>query len=269
MNLNIGKVRLVYFSATGTGKKIVNQIASAIELDTDIIDLTPPKTDASYEIGKEELAIFSTPVYEGRVPQTVMNRLKRVKGDDTTAVLVVMYGNRAFEDSLLELHDTVKELGFLPIAGAAFIGQHSIHSEKIPVAAGRPDELDLKKAHEFGREIIKKMESLDYLTDLKVPGNYPYSEETRIRTEEIRAGAHPVTDADVCILCGSCARVCPKGCVKVSDVVETIVEKCMICSACVHNCPTGARHWENENILRVAKWLSTHHGERKEPEIFL
>ena len=267
--MNIKGIRLVYFSPTGTGKRIVKEIASVMKMDTNIIDLTPPNTNRHYNLGRDELVIFSTPVYEGRVPATVISRLKMVKGDKTPAVIVVMYGNRAYEDALLELRDTITKQGFSPIAGAAFIGQHSFSSEKTPIGAGRPDAMDLKKAHEFGLDVLKKMKSLDEFPVLMVPGNYPYSENTRARTEAIRSGAHPVTDAATCNLCGTCASVCPIGCVEVSDVVKTEVEKCMLCSACVQMCPTGARRWEHEPLLRVAKWLSNQHGDRKEPEVFL
>jgi ferredoxin/flavodoxin len=270
MTLKIRKVNLVYFSPTGTGKKIIKEIASAMKLNTDTIDLTPPNANRSNYLERDELAIFSTPVYEGRVPSTAIDRLKMVKGDKTPAVIVVMYGNRAYEDALLELRDTVTEQGFKPIAGAAFIGQHSFSSEKTPIGAGRPDESDIMKAHEFGLEILNRMKSLDEFPVLKVPGNHPYSENTRLRTEAIRAGAYPVTDAVTCNLCGDCAGVCPTGCVEVSDSVKTEVEKCMLCSACVHICPTGARRWEHEPLLRVAKWLSTERAhDRREPETFL
>ena len=269
MTLNITKVNLVYFSPTGTGKKIVKEIASVMKLNIDTIDLTSPNTNHNYQLGRDELAIFSTPVYEGRVPTTVINRLKLVKGDKTPAVIVVMYGNRDFEDSLLELNDTIKEQGFSPIAGAAFIGQHSFSTEKTPIGAGRPDEMDLKKAHEFGLQILEKVKNLDEFPALMVPGNYPYTENTRTRTEAIRSGAYPVTDAGTCNLCGVCASVCPTACIEVSDVVKTEVEKCILCSACVQGCPTGARRWEHEPLLRVAKWLSSQHGDRKEPKIFL
>ena len=32
----------------------------------------------------------------------------------------------------------------MPIAGAAFIGEHSYHTEARPIAPGRPDEADLQ-----------------------------------------------------------------------------------------------------------------------------
>jgi Fe-S-cluster-containing hydrogenase component 2 len=65
-----------------------------------------------------------------------------------------------------------------------------------------------------------------------------------------------------------CARVCPTSVVSVSDAVETEKKNCISCTSCVKNCPTGARRWKNENIKKVADWLHTNYGARKEPEIF-
>jgi NAD-dependent dihydropyrimidine dehydrogenase PreA subunit len=262
--MNIKKIKLVYFSPTGTGKKTVNAIAKGIGHDADTIDLTPPNSNQmSYKLEKDELAIIAVPVYSGRVSQTAIDRLNNIKGDATAAVLVAIYGNRAFEDALLELHHTTNELGFKTIAGATFIGQHSYDTEETPIATGRPDSEDLKKANEFGvgiREIIKRT---DEVPVPKIPGNYPYRERGS------GGPRSPETDEATCTLCGTCASVCPTGSIEVIDLVETKKEDCIACTACVQNCPTGARHWEHEGILGAAKWLSTEHGDRKEPEIFL
>lgn len=262
--MNEHKVKLIYFSPTGTGKKTVNEIAKGIGYDTETIDLTPPDASLkSYKLEKDELAIIAVPVYGGRVPQTAIDRLNKIRGDTTAAVLITMYGNRAFEDALLELHNTIKELGFKTIAGAAFIGQHSFDSQETPIATGRPDSEDLKKAHEFGVKVLEIIKETEKTPALKIPGNYPYRERG---SGDPRS---PETDEAACTLCGTCASVCPTGSVDVTNVVETRKEQCIACTACVQNCPTGARHWEHEGILGAAKWLSTEHGDRKEPEIFL
>jgi ferredoxin len=262
--MNITKIKLVYFSPTRTGNKTVNEIAKGIGLDADTIDLTPNNSkQMSYKLEKDELAIIAVPVYSGRVSQTAIDRLNNIKGDSTASVLVTIYGNRAFEDALLELHNTTKELGFKTIAGAAFIGQHSFDSEETPIATGRPDSEDLRKAHEFGVKIGKIIKEEDEVPIPEIPGNYPYRE---------RGGGSlrsPETDEATCTLCGTCASVCPTGSIEIMDLVETHKEGCIACTACVQNCPTGARHWEHEGILGAAKWLSTEHGDRKEPEIFL
>lgn len=262
--MDIKKVKLVYFSPTGTGKKTVNAIAEGIGYETDSIDLTPPNSiKMRYKLGKNELAIIAVPVYSGRVPQTAIDRLWNISGDGTAAVLVVVYGNRAFEDALLELHHKTNELGFRTIAGAALIGQHSYDSEETPIATGRPDSEDLRKANDFGVRIKKIIEGTDEVSEPKIPGNVPYREQ---RSRDPRS---PDTDEATCTLCGTCGNVCPTGSIEVMDLVETQKEGCISCTACVQNCPTGARHWEHKGILKAAKWLSTEHGGRKEPAIFL
>ena len=262
--MNINKVKLVYFSPTGTGKKTVFEIAKGTGLATATVDLTQSNAgQINIKLEKEDLAIFAVPVYGGRVPQLALDRLNNVKGDFTPAVLVALYGNRAYEDALLELHNTTKALGFKTIACAAFIGQHSFDSEDTPIASGRPDSEDLKKANEFGVKIIEKIKGIGELSEIKVPGNYPYREGGS------GSPRSPETDEAKCILCGLCASVCPTGCIEVSDKVETQKDACIACTACVQNCPTGARHWAHAGILGAAKWLSTEHGDRKEPETFI
>jgi ferredoxin len=262
--LDLTKVRLVYFSPTGTGRKTIKEIAKGIGIDTKVIDVTLPDTDLElFKLGSEELAIFSVPVYGGRVPLTALERLEAVKGESTPAVLVAVYGNRAYEDALLELHNKTTELGFKTIAAAAFIGQHSFDTHETPIATGRPDSEDLKKAHRFGADVLNKIKRIGELQEINVPGNYPYRERGS------RAPRSPETVPATCILCGMCARVCPVACVEVSNVVATEKDQCITCSACVQNCPTGARLWEHEGILKAARWLSEEHGARKEPDIFL
>ena len=262
--MKISKIKLVYYSPTGTGKRTVEAIKKGMDLDYDVIDLTPPDTEfKSHSLAKDELAIIAAPVYSGRIPAVAVNRIKKVKGAGTPAVLVAVYGNRAFEDALIELKDITEELGFKAVAGSAFIGQHSFDSEDSPIATGRPDGEDISKAMDFGVKVMEKIKGMGEIPDLEVPGNHPY-----------RKGGggdprSPETDPDSCILCGMCARVCPTGCVEVTDIVETQKEKCTSCTACVQNCPTAARHWEHEGILKAAKWLSTEHGTRREPEVFL
>lgn len=259
------RVNLVYYSPTGTSKKIAESVVEGLGIcERNVIDLTHPSPeDNVHSIKDDELLVIAVPVYSGRVPPIAVNRIKTLKGDDTPAVLLAVYGNRAFDDALLELKDITSENGFKAVAGGAFIGVHSFDTPETPIATGRPDDLDVKKAVEFGEKIKEKLEGLTEVPDLAVPGNHPY-----------RKGGggdprSPETDPETCILCGTCAKVCPTAAVTVSDSVETVKENCTACTACVRNCPTSARHWEHEGIKKAAMWLHTNYSERREPETFL
>ena len=132
------QINLIYFSATGTTRKVLESIAEGFgATQVEHINLTLPgsiqQTPPSF---KNELAIIGAPVYGGRLPVDAIDRLKRLKANDTPTVLIVVYGNREFDDALLELKNLSIELGFQPIAAAAFIGEHSFASEDIPIANG-------------------------------------------------------------------------------------------------------------------------------------
>ena len=267
--MNIGSITLVYFSPTRTTKQIIESIAKGIKnRSITHIDLTPPiVNDQGVVEFDEELVIIGAPVYAGRIPVEAVSRLQKFKANNTPAVVVVVYGNREYEDALAELRDLALKGGFKPVAGGAFIGVHSFSTEETPIAQERPDRKDLKKALEFGEKIKAKMEGYGGSKDiprLQVPGNYPYKERGQ-RSEVIS----PITKEEHCILCGQCAEVCPTAAITINTEVVTKQEACIYCCACVKNCPSNARIMEHPRIRKIAIWLSTNYIERREPEIFL
>lgn len=269
------KLKLVYFSPTGTSKRAAEAVAKGLGTEFDRVDLTLPDAETKkHRFKSDELTVFAAPVYSGRIPVTAVGRLKKVKGRQSPAVLIVVYGNKAFEDALLELKDIALEQGFRPIAGAAFIGEHSFDTPETPIATGRPDEVDLDKAEVFGEQ-VKEIFGLSEAREreLEVPGHRPYRENSdwnKPYGEREKADQwSPETNTETCILCGMCARVCPTAAVTVNGSVKTVKADCIACTACVKSCPTGARIWKHERVRKAASWLYTNCIERREPEFYL
>jgi ferredoxin len=266
--MNINSVKLIYFSPNKTTKRVLEGIAQGIQVERiDHLDLTPPaaKTQEFGEM-QDEFVIIGAPVYGGRVAIEAVKRVHRIKVNQIPAVIVVVYGNRAYEDALLELKNLTVEAGFIPIAGGAFIGEHSHSNEITPIACGRPGVEDLKKAREFGMLIRKKMRDTNFLNEippLQVPGNFPYKERRN------RPKVSPVTRKTLCTLCGTCATVCPNGAITVSHMVMTDPDGCISCCSCIKNCPTQARIFEAPEVKKIAEWLSKNCRDRKEPEIYV
>lgn len=266
--MKIKTMKLIYFSPTQTTKRIVEEIGRGISLDqVERIDLTLPEAVKQPVAPiKDALAIIGIPVYGGRVPLEAIERLQRLQGQNVPAIIVAVYGNRAFEDALLELKDLVSSIGFRPIAAGAFIGEHSFSDDATPVAPGRPDVNDLQKAREFGKAVSSKLAeaaSVEAITPLSVPGDFPYKER------KPRSNMAPMTHDDLCIQCETCVAVCPVAAVSLKEVIETDAALCILCCACVKNCPTTARKMENPGIRKAAEWLVANFSARKEPEIFI
>jgi ferredoxin len=265
--MKVNTLNLVYFSPTQTTKKVLAGIAQGIQPDAIThLNLTPPQIKTR-ELAPVDasLAIIGAPVYGGRIPVDATERLRQVKGNGVPAVVVVVYGNRAYEDALLELKDIAVECGFVPIAGAAFIGEHSFSTDAMPIAQNRPDEDDLDKARAFGQQIREKMLALspDAAPPLTVPGNSPY------KPWKHTPGPVPTTHADLCTLCGDCADACPTSAITIGSDVVTDPNACILCCACTRACPTEARVMEDPRVVSTTRWLDENFSVRKEPEVFV
>lgn len=233
----------------------------------EMTDITKPAARRqALETLENELLVLGVPVYMGRVPALFREWLHSVKACNTPVVCIVVYGNRAYDNALLELKDILLERGCIPIAGAAYIGEHSYSSSETPIAEGRPDTGDLSHAELFGRKINEKLKSVpaaNHIPDLKIPGTYPYEGNTELWNEDF------IATSNVCTECGICAQICPVGAIdsKNSSLIDK--EKCITCCACIKKCPENAKKMKSGPVKQTAGRLSKLHFDRKEPEFFL
>ena len=123
--MNIKKSSALYFSPTGGTKKIAEHIASGLCDAAEFLDVTSSGRELAF--GPEDFVVIAVPVFGGRVPSPTAERLSHVRAEGTPAAIVAVYGNRAYEDALLELRGLAEERGFKVMAAAAFIARHSIH----------------------------------------------------------------------------------------------------------------------------------------------
>ena len=253
---------LIYFSPTGTSRTVSENIAKGLGAKEIIhYDLTLPASNIEM-ILNEGVAIIGIPIYAGRVPELFLERFKAMTSTGMQAVLVALYGNREFEDALVELRDVVTAQGFAVIAGSAFIGEHSYSTAERPIAAGRPDRQDLEIATEFGRQIAAKI-AQNTLECPEIDGNVPYRERVKF------GGIAPETDKGKCTLCGKCEAVCPTGVITVSDSVVTNADNCIMCCACVRVCEFDARHLIAPVIEERRTMLIKNCSTPKMPKLFL
>lgn len=234
--MNLTAANLIYFSPTNTTQKVVRAIGAGTGLIAREYDFTHLLTPPAAPVFKEnELVVIGAPVYVGRVPAVTLDYLRSLQGTCTPCVLIGLYGNRAFDDFLLELEDLARERGFIPVAAAAFIGEHSFSNQP---AGGRPNSIDLAAATEFGSEISKKIKEASAVPGLplgSIPGNRPYR-------APFRSGGVPFAPvvSENCASCGACASACPTGAISRDDVRDIEASTCIRCRACAQVCPNSA-----------------------------
>ena len=271
------KVWAVYFSATDTTKKIVltiaDEAARLLGAEREDYDFTlPGMRENGFAAGKDDLVIFGTPVYAGRVPNVLLKYLATIQGNGALAVPVVLFGNRNFDDGLIELRDILENTGFHTVAAAAFVGEHSFSKT---LAAGRPDADDMKEALAFAGKVAEKVKGLpegEAPAPVEVEGvPHPYRGYYQPRDRkgvsiDIRKVKSLVSDA--CDDCKICADVCPMGSISHENVRE-YTGICIKCGACIKKCPKQARYYEDEGYLYHQHELEEGYTRRAAISLFL
>ncbi|MDD2189617.1 MAG: EFR1 family ferrodoxin [Eubacteriales bacterium] len=271
------KVWAVYFSATGTTKKVIECIAKAaaqkLNAEYDTYDFTLPdarKDPLKFLAG--DMVIFGTPVYAGRVPNVLLKYLAAIEGNNAAAVPVVLYGNRDYDDALIELRDILEKGNLHTIAAAAFIGEHSFSYK---LANARPDEKDMLKAADFAIKTADKVIALNdtglekpvFVKGIPNPYRGYYQPRDRAGNPVDIRKVKPLTNED-CNNCMICADVCPMGSISRDDVRE-YTGICIKCGACIKKCPLHAKYYEDAGFLYHKNELEEGLTRRAEPEWFL
>ena len=265
--MEIKKIHLIYFSPTRTTKQVLHHLASGFSgVEVIPVDITYPHNDFVLDIPAGELAIFGAPVYGGRIARVAVERLKNIRTTGAPAIIAAVYGNREFEDALIELKDLVEAHGFKPLAACTFIGEHSFSEQTALIAPGRPDAEDIKMVKQYGMTIqnhLQKANALSEMVTIKVPGNVPYKKGV---------GSIPFTpeiDDLICTQCGECLPVCPTGAITLTDSVKIDMDTCIFCCSCKKSCPETAIAITAPPIREKMKFLSHKSMGRKEPQLFL
>ena len=253
-------VSQIIFSPTGGTKQVADTITNVWGMAVNEIDLTNAETDfATLSLSKEDIAIIAVPSFGGRVPSIATQRISKIRGNQARCVIVCVYGNRAYEDTLIELNDIAAKSGFKVIAAIAAIAEHSIMHQ---YAAGRPDAKDQQELQDYAKKILEKINSSVAETSTpQIPGNSPYKKAGG-------AGLVPKANSN-CTNCGLCAKNCPAQAISKENFKVTDNKKCISCMRCVAKCPQSARKVNGAMVSAAALAMKKACSARKENELYI
>jgi ferredoxin len=264
------QIGILCFSPTNTTKKVCTAVAKGMGArDFQVFDITLPKirasiiNDSNTVFENIDLLIVGAPVYSGKLPLQVLECLRAIDGNGKGASAIVVYGNRDYGIALHCMVELLSENGFNVSTAGAFIGQHS-YSDIIPVAIGRPDELDLEKAHHLGIRILSTNICLR-------PDDIPVQIDMVSKSDKY-SSIKPFHIDTKCIQCGKCAKKCPVGLLS-SDSGQYLnreaKKQCIGCMACVKICIQKAKVAKVNPIVKlvIKQILRRASKERKEPLI--
>lgn len=274
--MKLEKIWAVYFSGTGTTRRTVERIAggiaSRLNLPAESVDFSRPAVrQETLGFGEKDMVVFGTPVYAGRVPNVLLPFLQeRVVGGGALAVPVVLFGNRNYDDALIELRNILAADGMHPIAAGAFVGEHSFSRV---LGADRPNAEDEALMDEFAARVAELAAGLDAapVKSVAVRGQEPlrpyYTPRDRAGNPINILKVKPKTDLSRCGGCGLCADLCPMGSIDPADV-SAVRGICIKCCACVKGCPTGAKFFDDAGYLYHQHELEAQYARPAENEVF-
>ena len=274
--MKLEKIWAVYFSGTGTtrrtAERIAGGIASRLNLPVESVDFSRPAVrQETLGFGEKDLVVFGTPVYAGRVPNVLLPFLReRIVGGGALAVPVVLFGNRNYDDALIELRNILAADGMHPIAAGAFVGEHSFSRV---LGADRPNAEDEALMDEFAARVAELAAGLDAapVKSAAVRGQEPlrpyYTPRDRAGNPINILKVKPKTDLSRCGGCGLCADLCPMGSIDPADV-SAVRGICIKCCACVKGCPTGAKFFDDAGYLYHQHELEAQYARPAENEVF-
>lgn len=249
----------VYFSAKGTTKACADCIAENLRMEAKTYDwLREPCTEPA-AIPAGDVLLFSMPVYGGLIPPDCADMAENLKGENTPAIIAAVYGNRHYDNALLQMKDILTAQGFRVIAAGAFLAEHSIFPN---VAAGRPDEKDKAAMAAFAAECLRILPEAARYGEIEVPGVPGYD------AHAFKGGSMRPTGDESCVGCGACAAICPRKAISADDYQATNAALCMACGACISACPTGARNYHGDAYKGAAVGFAERCAAYRTPETF-
>ena len=259
--MKINNLYEIHFSPTGGTKEAVDVFSAQWRnIPKSIIDLADMNVEFDkYEFYGDDLCVIGVPSFGGRVPAVAVQRIRQLKANNTPAIIIASYGNRDYDDTLVELKEVVENVGFCVVAALAVVTQHSIFPQ---IATGRPDAIDKSKLAEMAIKIKVHIERVNGFNKAKLScGNKQYKEYKGVPLK-------PVTSSK-CMKCGICANNCPVGAIPLDNPKVTDNEKCISCMRCVRRCPKGARKISELKSSMILMKIKKKCQERKDIEIFV
>jgi flavodoxin/NAD-dependent dihydropyrimidine dehydrogenase PreA subunit len=255
---------IIYFSQTGNTKKIARAINAGISQVIQEAEIASIKDIDPADLDKYDLIGLGSPVWASREPQNVTDFISAIrvsKGKHAFSFCTHGASPAGFEQSMASAlkKKGLKVIGFYDCYGRCLI-------QVLPkpyLTDGHPDDIDLREAEDFGREMAERSRMI-YLGKtgpaLAMPGieevnekhgGHPVGNIDEFEKMKAEIMQSRIINPDKCTGCGLCAANCPFDSIDLSASPPAFKSSCFGCFFCEQVCPEGAIEMDFTEITKV------------------
>ena len=244
---------VIYFSQTGNTEKVAYAIQAGIKQTSSHCDIAKIKDVNPKQLYDYDLIGMGSAVFGGQLGSlaVLLNDLRFVGGKH--AFFFCTHGTAIHGfDFFPNAYKRAKKSGLVMIGTGDWYGDcYLLHMPEPYPTAGHPDEVDLREAEEFGREMVMRSWRIKAgETDLIPPEPPEPHVDNFLMISESR-GSSSVKDSFSSMLkfykerclypnCRLCMDNCPMDGIDLSVKPPVLAKPCLKCEWCARICPTGA-----------------------------
>lgn len=253
---------IIYYSQYGSTKKIAQAIHAGMSQVVEQCDIATLKEIDTSDLLKYDLIGLGSPVWDGRASPNMMAFIERLSSSEGKHSLVFCTHGTAPGGYMANTVPALIRKGLTVIGWNDWYGSVTIPFKPKPYFTdGHPDEIDLKEAKDFGREMAERSRRI-YMGETRLIPELPegkeyievYGEDPKMHPKQAKAHSYEFKiTLDKCTECMLCVDNCPTDSIDFSAYPPIFRSNCARCWYCEQICPEGAIEIDWEPVAKVDK----------------
>ena len=236
------QIDFYFFSGTGNTRLVVDEMTTYFQNNNISVQLFP--IEKKNEIATDHMIGLAFPVAMFSTYQFIWDFLKSIPETNQDTEVFMVDTLAAISGGIVSpLYFLLKKKGYKPVAAKEIIMPSNWNKkENSEVKDKKIVEKGLKQARQYAHDILYGIGKWKHIPLPNLLSKFSLSDKP---WQSMRKKFSLRIDANKCIKCGICYRLCPIENITMEHFPE-FSDRCQLCMRCINFCPTNAISFENK-----------------------